>query len=87
VRDGRLGRAQINDFLQRLQQRPYQPRLRVSYTITGTFDIDPDDVDAHADEIAERIAVDLDPIDGLVAGSHTEQVTVTSMQRVDPDRD
>ena len=59
----------------------------VSYTITGTFDLDPDDLDAHPQRLAEHLIVDLDLGDNLVAGSHTEQVTVTNVQRVDPDHE
>jgi hypothetical protein len=84
VRDGQLDRRQVNDFLQRHHLPLYQPRLRVAYTITGTFEIDGD----HGPEngrLDQLIYVDLDAIANADRGTDRHQVQVTSTTRIDVD--
>ena len=84
VRAGQLDRERVNDFLQRHHQPPYQPRLRVAYAITGTFQIDgdPDPEDGRLDHL---IRVDLDGITNVDRGTDRHQVQVTSTTRIDVD--
>jgi GGDEF domain-containing protein len=67
LRDGQLDRERVNDFLQRHHQPPYKPRLRVAYTITGTFEIDGDH-DPDDGRLDHLIAVDLDGITNADGG-------------------
>jgi hypothetical protein len=84
VRDGQLDGQPVNDFLQRHHQPPYQPRLRVAYTITGTFEIDGDQ-DPDDGRLDHLIAVDLDGIANADRGTDRHQVQVTSTTRIDAD--
>jgi hypothetical protein len=82
---GQLDRRQANAFLVRQEQRPYTPRLHVTYTATGSFDVDASGPDAgDAAYLASRISVDLDSIDVLI-DSHDVEIRVTDISRVDDD--
>jgi len=84
VRDGQLDRQPVNDFLRRHHQPPYQPRQRVAYAITGTFEIDGDH-DPEDGRLDHLICVDLDGIANLDRGTDRHQVQVTSTTRIDVD--
>lgn len=84
VRDGQLDRERVNDFLQRHHEPPYKPRLRVAYTINGTFEIDGDH-DPDDGRLDHLIAVDLDGIANADRGTDRHHVQVTSTIRIDAD--
>ena len=44
-RDSEYSRDVLDAFLSRFDLDPYQPRVKVTYTITGSFEVDSDDVD------------------------------------------
>lgn len=83
---GQVDRQQANAFLVRHEQRPYTPRLHVTYAATGSFDIDASGPDAgDAAYLASRISVDLDSFDDLI-DSHSVEIRVSDISRVDDDR-
>ena len=76
-----ISRDVLDAFLARFDLDPYQPRVKVSYTITGSFQVDSDDTDAVETNVEDYLRPDLDEVDDTVEDSDEYSVTV---RRVEP---
>ena len=81
-RDNEFSRDVLNTLLDRLGVDPYRPRVKVTYTITGSFDVDTADPDDVEDDVDQNVRVDLDDIDGVVEYSDEFSVSVRSVEPV-----
>jgi len=82
-RDSEFSRDVLDAFLGRFDLDPYRPRVKVSYTITGSFEVDSDDADEVEDNVEQNLRVDSDDVDGAVEYSDNFDVTVSSVEPVD----
>jgi len=82
-RDSEYSRDVLDAFLSRFDLDPYQPRVKVTYTITGSFEVDSDDADEVEDNVEQNLRVDSDDVDGAVEYSDNFDVTVRSVEPVD----
>ena len=73
----------LDAFLARFDLDPYQPRVKVTYTITGSFEVDSDDADEVEDNVEQNLRVDSDDVDGAVEYSDNFDVTVRSVEPID----
>ena len=80
-RDSEYSRDVLDAFLSRFDLDPYQPRVKVTYTITGSFEVDSDDAGEVEDNVEEYLRVDLDNVYDVVVDSDDFSVSV---RRVEP---
>jgi hypothetical protein len=78
-----ISRDVLDAFLARFDLDPYQPRVKVSYTITGSFQVDSDDTDAVETNVEDYLRPDLDEVDDTVEDSDEYSVTVRSVEPAD----
>ena len=81
-RDDELGRDVLDAFLERFNLDPYQPRVKVTYTISGSFEVDGDNPDDVENNVEEYLRPDIDDIDDLVEGSDEYRVSVGTVESV-----
>jgi hypothetical protein len=77
-----FSRDVLDAFLARFDLDPYQPRVKVTYTITGSFAVDSDDADEVEDNVDQNLRVDIDDVDGVVEYSDDYSVSVRSVEPV-----
>ena len=80
-RDSEFSRDVLDAFLGRFDLDPYRPRVKVTYTITGSFEVDSDDAGEVEDNVEEYLRVDLDDVEDVVVDSDDFSVSV---RRVEP---
>jgi hypothetical protein len=77
-----VSRDVLDTFLARFDLDPYQPRVKVTYTITGSFEVDSDNADEVENNVEEYLRVDLDDVDDIVEYSDEFSVSVRSAEPV-----
>ena len=77
-----FSRDVLDAFLARFDLDPYQPRVKVAYTITGSFEVDSDNADEVENNVEEYLGVDLDDVDDIVEYSDEFSVSVRSAEPV-----
>ena len=82
-RDDELTRDVLEAFLSRFDLDPYQPRVKVTYTITGSFEVDTDDPEDVESNVEQNLRVDSDDVDGVVEYSDDFSVDVRRVEPVD----
>jgi hypothetical protein len=82
-RNSEFSRDALDAFLSRFDLDPYRPRVKVTYTITGSFEVDSDDADEVEGNVEQNLRVDSDDVDGAVEYSDNFDVTVRSVEPVD----
>ena len=75
-------REVLDAFLARFDLDPYQPRVKVTYTITGSFEVDSDDAGEVEDNVEEYLRVDLDDVEDVVVDSDDFSVSVSRVEPV-----
>src|SRR5439155_16967254 len=78
-RDDELARDVLEAFLSRFDLDPYQPRVKVTYTITGSFEVDSDNTHNVENDVENNLRPDLDDIDDVVDYSDEYSVSVRSV--------
>nr|WP_152332185.1 hypothetical protein [Micromonospora purpureochromogenes] len=77
-REGDICRDGLDKFLAHFDLDPYEPRHRVRFTISGSFDVTPDDGHNAADteyDVREYLRIDTDQVDGVDEDTLTFDVT------------
>ena len=82
-RDSEFSRDVLNALLDRLGVDAYQPRVKVTYTITGSFEVDTDDPEDVESNVEQNLRVDSDDVDGVVEYSDDFSVDVRRVEPVD----
>jgi len=82
-REDEFSRDVLDAFLSRFDLDPYRPRVKVTYTITGSFEVEGDDPDDVENNVEQNLRVDSDDVDGAVEYSDNFDVTVSSVEPVD----
>jgi hypothetical protein len=77
-----FSRDVLDAFLARFDLDPYQPRVKVTYTITGSFEVDSDNAGEVEDNVEEYLGVDLDDVEDVVVDSDEFSVSVRSVEPV-----
>ena len=72
----------LDAFLARFDLDPYQPRVKVTYTITGSFEVDSDNAGEVEDNVEEYLGVDLDNVYDVVVDSDDFSVSVSRVEPV-----
>ena len=73
----------LNTFLRYFDLPEYQPSIRVSYTIRGSFRTERSDADAAEHDAANWLGVDLSSISYVIEGSADYHVTVDEVEELD----
>ena len=81
-RDSEFSREVLNTLLERLGVDPYRPRVKVTYTLTGSFEVDTDDPDDVENDVDQNLRLDLDDVDGVVEYSGDFNLSVRSVEPV-----
>jgi hypothetical protein len=79
-RDDELTRDVLDAFLSRFDLDPYQPRIKVTYTITGSFEVDSDNTYNVENDVDNNLRPELDDIDDVVEYSDEYSVSVRSVE-------
>lgn len=82
--DSTICRDGLNEFLRTFGLPEYQPRIRVHYTITGSYEVD-DDGDRDDDDVTSDATGDLQVDYGsldVIDRSEVERVVVTHIERI-----
>jgi len=88
---GKLSRTAVNEVLARLDLIPYEPRIEITYTITGSFTVAEDGQtdDQLGDEIRHCLGHVLEastcPPSGLITGTERRDVTIDSVRHTTGD--
>ncbi len=81
-RDDQISRDVLDAFLARFDLDPYRPRVKVAYTITGSFEVDSDNADEVENNVEQYLRVDLDDVDDIVEYSDEFSVSVRGAEPV-----
>ena len=83
--EGDLYREHLNAFLVRFRMPPYAPRLRVRFTISGSYDVDggPGDVPDAIAAARAGLLVRTEDIDDLIPGTATLDVRIGEVTALD----
>lgn len=83
--DGSICRGGLNDFLTAFGLPEYAPRVRVRYTLSGSYEVDADDADADAANRDARgyLKPDLSELDNVLEDSDTFSVHVDGVEELD----
>jgi hypothetical protein len=76
-------RGGLNAFLETFGLPTYDPRIRVSYTITGSYEVDTDDADAAARDARGYLKPDLTELDNVIDGSDTYTIQLGQVDELD----
>jgi hypothetical protein len=76
-------RKGLNGFLETFDMPIYQPRTRISYTITGTYDVSDDAADAAENDAWNYLKVDLSDLDNVVDDSDTFTIDIIDVETLD----
>ncbi|MEU1811048.1 hypothetical protein [Micromonospora aurantiaca (nom. illeg.)] len=85
-RDADLTRDGLDSLLSRFDLNPYEPRHRVRFTISGTFDVIPDvdrDTDDTESDVRDYLRIDTDRVDNVDDDSVDISVTVDDVEALD----
>ena len=81
--DGDICREGMNRFFEAFFLDPYDPRVRVRYTISGSYEVDAEDVYAASRDALGYLKPDLSNLDSLIDGSDDFTVDVTDVIELD----
>lgn len=81
--DGDICRDGLNEFLTEFDLDKYQPRVRIRYTISGSYEVDGSDPDTATRDAEGYIEVNLSRVDNVVDDSSTVDVEVTDADTVE----
>ena len=84
-RSGDICRSGLDAFLEEFSLDAYDPRVRVSFTIVGSYEVSGDDVRDARNDAVGYLAVNLDRLDNVVPDSEDVTVSVDSAVAVDDD--
>ena len=73
----------MNRFFETFFLDRYDPRIRVRYTITGSYEVDAEDVYAASRDALGYLKPDLSQLDSLIDGSDDFTVDVTDVIELD----
>jgi hypothetical protein len=73
----------MNRFLDAFSLPTYDPRVRVTYTITGSYEVDTDDPDTASSDARGYLKPDLSELDNVIDDSDTHTVHVTQVAELD----
>ena len=76
-------RSGLNEFLRTFRMPIYEPRVRVSYTITGSYEVDGDDTDSATRDATGYLKTDLSQIDGVLEDTDHFTVEVNDTTALD----
>lgn len=82
-RDGDICRDGLDKFLAHFDLDPYEPRHRVRFTISGGFDVTPDNgrsAEYTENDVREYLRLDTDRVDGVDEDSITIDVMVDDVE-------
>ncbi len=82
-REDGFSRDVLDAFLSRFDLDPYRPRVKVTYTITGSFEVEGDNPDDVENDVENNLRVDLDDVDDVVEYSDDFDLSVRGVERVD----
>ena len=81
--DGDICREGTNRFFETFFLDRYDPRIRVRYTITGSYEVDAEDAYAASRDALGYLRPDLSQLDSLIDGSDDFAVDVTDVSELD----
>jgi hypothetical protein len=81
--DGEICRGGLNDFLTAFGLPEFAPRVRVRYTLTGSYEVDADDADAAGRDARGYLKPDLAQLDNVIDDSDTYSVHVDDVEELD----
>lgn len=73
----------LNAFLTTFGLPTYNPRIRVTYTITGSYEVDTDDADTAARDARGYLKPDLTELDNLIDDSDTHHLELEQVDELD----
>jgi hypothetical protein len=76
-------RSGLNEFLRTFRMPIYEPRVRVSYTITGSYEVDGDDTYSATRDATGYLKTDLSQIDGVLEDTDHFTVEVSDTTSLD----
>ncbi len=80
---GDICRSGLNDFLTAFGLPEFQPRVRVRYTLSGSYDVDAEDGDAAHRDARGYLKPDLSELDNVLDDSDTFTVHVDDVEELD----
>lgn len=80
--NGDICRHGLEEFLRAFGLPEYQPRIRVHYTLTGTYDVEGEDIEAVRRDTRSYLCPDLSDVDEVVEDSDTHTVHVDSVEEL-----
>jgi hypothetical protein len=81
--NGDICRSGLNDFLEHFGLAVFEPRVRVCFTISGSYDVEGDDADAAHRDADGYLKPDLSELDNVIDDSDTFTVQVESVEELD----
>jgi len=72
----------LDEFLDHFDLEPYEQRLRVTFTLTGSYEVDSTDRD-HTVNDAQYVRIDLGSVDNTVGEADTHTLEVHSVEAVE----
>ncbi|MFI5882063.1 hypothetical protein [Streptomyces sp. NPDC051554] len=73
--DGDICREGLDDFLAKFSLAAYETRVRVAYTITGSYEVHPSSEDAAEDDALQYLQPDLSGLDDVDGDTSTYEVS------------
>ena len=80
---GDICRSGLNAFLENFGLPTYDPRIRVTYIITGSYEVDTDDADTAARDARGYLKPDLSELDDVVDDSDTHTIQLDQVTELD----
>jgi hypothetical protein len=81
--DDQYCRQGLNDFLRAFGMPVFEPRIRVSYVITGSYDVEGEDTYSATRDATGYLKVDLSELDGVLDDTDTYTVHVNEATALD----
>jgi hypothetical protein len=81
--DGDICRTGLNDFLTHFGLPVYEPRVRVHYSISGSYEVEGEDPDAARRDARSYLKPDLSQLDNVIDDSDTYTVHVDRVEELD----
>lgn len=81
--DGTICRPGLNEFLEAFGLPLFQPRVRVRYTLSGSYDVEGSDDDAARRDARGYLKPDLGELDNVIDDSDSYMVEVDGVEELD----
>lgn len=75
-RDGEICEGGLRKFLRHFDMPPYEPKIRVRFTISGTFLVNAHDVDSVRSDARHGLEVNFEGVDGYDYDSEDVHITI-----------